>query len=201
MSEFILCLARNNIPERFLAPKVSVKMQWEEISTVFKDGHCGFFERRKAEEDPSYKQLIPYVVVRNIRGDVLTYKRAGSEARLHAQLSLGIGGHVNNTDVGDADFQVERTIRRGISRELAEELGIEQQLGSVRFLGLINEELSEVGKVHLGLVYEYCLSSHESVSPGQELYQPYWSSLARIMSQKENFELWSQIVLGFLEDS
>ena len=77
-----------------------------------------FMDREEAEADPTHKQLIPYLVVRS--GDrVLCYTRgkSGGESRLHAKMSIGIGGHINDGDA-HAEHLNEGAYLRAIEREL-----------------------------------------------------------------------------------
>lgn len=105
--------------------------------------------RGDMEEDPNYKQLISYVIVKNDKGETLVYHRlkGGGEERLHGSSSIGIGGHMNPVANVDGDeLLLENTYR-----ELEEEIGVRpEQLG---LIGVINDDTNEVGKVHIGLVY------------------------------------------------
>ena len=111
----------------------------------------GFFvERRHAERDLSLKQVIPYCVV--ARGDqVLRTRRLprGGEARLHGKRSVGIGGHQNPVDAGVAG---ESVLNAGLRRELEEELVFDGPW-TARPVGLLNDDATEVGAVHVGLVH------------------------------------------------
>ena len=59
--------------------------------------------RSQVEDDPSLKQIIPYVVFRCAES-VFCYTRGKSqgEARLHRLRSLGVGGHVSEDDAQGA---------------------------------------------------------------------------------------------------
>jgi predicted NUDIX family phosphoesterase len=105
----------------------------------------GSYRRRgECESDPSWKQVIPYLVVTD-RGRLFLMKRtrAGSDARLHERWSIGVGGHVNPDDGG---------IAGGIAREWAEELVADWE-PEPRLVGLLNDDSDPVGAVHLGIVY------------------------------------------------
>ncbi len=109
-----------------------------------------FHPRQEAEEDPSWQQVIPYMVVRSPSG-WFRYRRgkAGSENRLHALWSCGVGGHVEPVDGSLDDPQA--AYRAGMARELREELGIKSF--SESFLGLLRDPTNAVGRVHLGFVH------------------------------------------------
>jgi predicted NUDIX family phosphoesterase len=105
----------------------------------------GSYRRRgECESDPGWKQVIPYLVVRD-RGELFLMKRtrAGSDARLHERWSIGVGGHVNPEDGGVAG---------GIGREWTEELVADWAPEPV-LVGLLNDDSDPVGAVHVGLVY------------------------------------------------
>jgi predicted NUDIX family phosphoesterase len=106
--------------------------------------HGTYRRRGDCETDPSWKQVIPYLVVRD-RGMLFLMKRtrAGSDERLHERWSIGVGGHVNPEDGGVAG---------GIAREWAEELVADWQPEPV-LVGLLNDDTDPVGAVHVGLVY------------------------------------------------
>ena len=97
------------------------------------------------EDDPAFKQVIPYLVLRDgPRWFLMRRTRAGADVRLHDRWSVGVGGHLNP---GDAD------VAGGLAREWREEAraGFEPDF---RFVGLLNDDTTEVGRVHLGVVFE-----------------------------------------------
>lgn len=111
--------------------------------------------RGDMEEDQNYKQLIGYVLLKDeVTGEVLVYKRlvGGGEARLHGKASVGIGGHMNEVE-GKTIFEM---LKINAARELNEEVGVSEEdaLNNLHFIGLINDDKTEVGQVHVGVVYE-----------------------------------------------
>jgi predicted NUDIX family phosphoesterase len=155
-----------------------------------------FRPRAEVEEDPSYKQLIPYVVIRC--GDaVFCYTRGKSqgEARLHAKRSLGIGGHV---DESDADGRATPDAYEiALRRELDEEVAINSP-GQMRCLGLINDDSTPVGEVHLGVVYEYRLEAPDVTAREDGVAEARFVSLAEVLAGRDRFETWSQICIDAL---
>ncbi len=109
-----------------------------------------FHPRHLAEEDPSWQQVIPYIVVRSPSG-WFRYRRgkAGSENRLHALWSIGVGGHIEPVD--GALMNPLAAYRAGMHREICEELGITSNKN--HFLGLLRDPSNAVGRVHLGFVH------------------------------------------------
>ncbi|MEC5127671.1 hypothetical protein VSU19_12970, partial [Verrucomicrobiales bacterium BCK34] len=125
-----------------------------------------FLARDKAEDDPGHKQIIPYAIFRH--GDrYLHYVRGGGsgEKRLASKGSIGIGGHINDTDFAAASLDKD-TYSIGIEREIEEELNI---AGGHRqeIIALINDDSNEVGQVHLGVVDHVELESEE-VTAGED---------------------------------
>lgn len=116
----------------------------EHVARILEDGF--FVERRHAERDPAFKQVIPYCVV--VRGsEVFRTRRLprGGEVRLHGKRSVGIGGHLNPCDAPDV-------VAAGLRRELDEELVFEGPW-TARPVGVLNDDSTEVGAVHVGLVH------------------------------------------------
>jgi predicted NUDIX family phosphoesterase len=152
-----------------------------------------FLPRSEVEDDPSLKQIIPYVVFRC--GDsVFCYTRGKSqgEARLHRLRSLGVGGHVAETDAdGRATLEAYDMAMR---REIDEEVAVSSD-GRIRLVGLINDDSTPVGQVHLGVVHVYDLERPE-VAPREEgLADCEFLSLADLEPLRGQFETWSQICL------
>ena len=114
---------------------------------VIRERH--FFKvRSEVENDPSFQQIIPYVVFRHGERHFLTHRlRASSEKRLRKQYSLGVGGHINPGDLEGGD-----PILDGLRREWSEEVIYDGRF-EARMLGLLNEDSSPVSKVHLGVVF------------------------------------------------
>jgi predicted NUDIX family phosphoesterase len=114
---------------------------------VIREKH-DFRPRSEVENDPTYQQIIPYVVFRHRDRFFLTHRlRASSERRLRKQYSLGVGGHINRGDLGAGD-----PILDGLKREWEEEVVYDGKF-EARLLGLLNEDSSPVSKVHLGVVF------------------------------------------------
>jgi predicted NUDIX family phosphoesterase len=151
--------------------------------------HLRFLPRDEAEHDPSYKQLIPYLVLQH-DGAVFHYRRvAGGEKRLTTRRSIGIGGHVSSDD-GD----LAGAYRRGLLRELAEE--VELQGGyRERCVGLINDDRTPVGQVHLGIVHLLDLDTPIVHCREEALAGAGFSPPDELRREIEAFETWSQFLL------
>ena len=152
-----------------------------------------FRPRFAVEDDPSWKQIIPYVVFR--AGDqVFTYARgqAGTEARLRRLRSLGVGGHVAEAD---ADGRASRDAYEvALHRELAEEVTLTSP-GRLSTVGLINDDSNPVGQVHLGVVHLYDLDEPLVASREDALADAYFLRIPDLTATRDRFETWSQIVI------
>jgi predicted NUDIX family phosphoesterase len=162
--------------------------------------HTSWRPRATVEDDPSFKQLIPYCVLawRAADGErrYFAYTRGGgqSEARLRAKRSVGIGGHISSTDGAHGD---DTSYDAGMRREIAEEIAIGGGWTS-RCVGLINDDSNAVGSVHLGIVHVLELEKPEVASRESELVECGFETLARLLAERERFETWSQITLDAL---
>lgn len=153
-----------------------------------------FRPRSEVEDDPEFKQLIPYVVLRHA-GRLFHYTRGGSgtETRLRAKRSLGIGGHINETDTGDV-------YRAGMLRELTEEVDIRG--GWVEHdLGFIYDPTTFVGSVHLGVVHLFELETDDVTPREAGLIETGFAEPAVLAHNADAFESWSQLVLTALTHS
>jgi len=164
------------------------------LTRFFEPGSNLFLPRPEAEEDPDYKQLIPYAVF--CHGDeVLHYVRGGGsgEKRLVAKGSVGVGGHINNNDCSTGGFD-EESYHRAVRREIREELKID---GSWReeIAALLNDDSVEVGRVHLGVVHIVQLESKQVVAAEEALSQLTFRKPADLLKKPEELETWSRIVL------
>jgi len=163
-------------------------------------GNNFFVPRSHAEHDPSLKQLIPYSVFLH-GGRILNYTRGGDsgEKRLVSKGSIGIGGHINPQDSGSSSFD-HAAYHRAVRREISEELTLGGGF-SERAFALINDDSSEVGRVHIGIVHLVDLES-DSVAPGEKIIASLgFSSCSELLARRDSLESWSQIVLDGLPDS
>jgi len=130
------------------------------LAALLSRGNNFFSPRVQAENDPTYKQIIPYVLL-GFKNKILYYvrgKKAG-EQRLVAKGSVGIGGHMNETD--ESLFALdEQAYRAGVKREVNEEIKIDTQFED-RIVALLNDDTTEVGRVHLGIVHVFDLAEQK----------------------------------------
>jgi predicted NUDIX family phosphoesterase len=164
------------------------------LPVFLEPGNHFFVSRAEAEEDPSLKQLIPYVVV-TFGGRLLHYRRgSGSgETRLLKKGSIGIGGHINDGDgLGDA-FDTA-AYQRALMRELTEELVISGSFVE-RPLALLNDDTNPVGAVHLGIVHQCQLSSPEVSANEEAIAELGFLTLEELVARTDQLETWSQLVV------
>lgn len=153
--------------------------------------HQEFLPRAAMEQDPSYKQIIPYIIFEHDNRYFVMQRRSdASEKRLQNKFTLGIGGHVRQEDVCNAD------ITAWAQREFAEEV---HYAGSIKweFLGLINDDSNLVGQVHLGLALLVRGDSGD-ISIKSELKSGKLLSLEECYAHYEQMETWSQFVVKYL---
>jgi predicted NUDIX family phosphoesterase len=153
--------------------------------------HLCYLPRKQAEDDPAYKQLIPYVVLR--WGDhIFHYLRgkAGTEARLRSLRSVGVGGHICSDD----GVLPPDAYRAGMSRELEEEVVLDTAY-TERTLGLINDDRTPVGRVHLGVIHLLDLREPRVWRREEALAECGFAPLAELRQERAAFETWSQFLL------
>jgi predicted NUDIX family phosphoesterase len=167
--------------------------------------------RDEIEEDPRYKQLIPYVLLAKQldHGKIyLSYFRGDGqdEARLHAKRSIGIGGHVNLKDESEDD-----PFHCGMMREVTEEITLTRTQGiaeeedrpdtsllGIELLGVVNDDTNEVGRVHLGMVHIMMVTGF-LVDPAEaDICDLHWLSPEELTKNREDYETWSQLTIDHL---
>jgi predicted NUDIX family phosphoesterase len=158
--------------------------------------------RGKMEQDSSFKQLIPYVLFRHTDDAgvvrLFQYTRGGGqgEKRLHAKRSVGVGGHISAEDAANRGGHHD-VYREGMRRELAEEVAIDTPYRET-CVGLINDDETPVGTVHLGVVH-LCDVERPEVAPREDdILDAGFRPVAEILAEIDRFETWSQIVVRAL---
>ena len=160
-----------------------------------------FMVRSEAETNPDFKQLIPYVIM-SCKGKILSYvrgRRAG-ETRLVGCRSIGIGGHINPTDempLYDAGFRA--AYDSAVEREVAEEVTIEGGHQD-RVVALLNDDDTDVGKVHLGIVHHWRLDAPIVQKREQMITQMTFMTPAELHEVRDSLETWSRYCLDGLGD-
>ena len=168
------------------------------LNAIVDPKHAHFLPRSAAENDPSFKQIIPYAILTH-EGRILHYVRGRKtgEQRLAAKGSIGIGGHVNPSDL-DAEEISAATYHNGVRREVAEEIIIRGPIReSVR--ALLNDDSTEVGRVHLGVVHVFELENTD-VRPGEsEITELGFLTRDELRERYDALENWSRICVDGLD--
>ncbi len=194
--EQVLCIRRSLFDEIGAFQGVTTEIG-AYIPRILEARNTLFVPRAQAEEDPSYKQIIPYVLIRK-QDRLLHYVRgkASGEKRLVALGSIGIGGHINDRDQTlfgtGLDFYND-----ALQRELHEELRMDGVFRT-EVIGLINDDLTPVGKVHLGVVH-LCELTDEHVSKGEPCITDLrFLTIPELLERRGQMETWAQLCLDFI---
>lgn len=169
-----------------------------------------FVARAQAETNPDFKQIIPYVVITDGKS-VLHYvrgKKAG-EQRLVAKGSVGIGGHINDVDYKEpllaftkepllASTFGNQEFQDAVEREVREELSI-QGVFDAKPIGLINDDSTEVGRVHFGVVYVLFCMPDKIKKNEQVITQVEFISIDELKKKRDQMETWSQLCIDNLD--
>lgn len=177
------------------------------LKTLLDPAHTSYRPRSEMENDPSYKQLIPYCLF-CCNGQVFYYRRGGSggEGRLHKLRSVGVGGHVSAEDgtaasgTNSPGSGANPAYLEGMRREIAEEVHCES-VAAERLLGLINDDETDVGRVHLGIVHVFELDEPKVRPRELSIQEAGFADPAHLIDNRDDFETWSQICLDYLVNS
>ena len=159
-----------------------------------------FRPRSEVEKDPSFKQLIPYMLFCHTdpSGNVSLFQyirgKGMGESRLHQKRSIGVGGHISAEDREQLSKDV---YREGMLRELNEEVVLHTTF-TEHCVGLINDDSTEVGSVHLGIVHRLDVAEPKVVSNESDLIESGFMPLAELRNCREQMESWSSICLDAL---
>jgi len=171
------------------------------LSQLFDPANISYRPRHEVEEDPSFKQLIPYVIFRHRDGQgrqtVFQYTRGRGqgEGRLHLKRSVGIGGHISAVDA--ANIPSGNPYEEGMRRELEEEVAINTPY-TARCVGLINDDQTPVGQVHLGVVHLFDVEVPAVMPREPDIVESGFCEVGAILADMTGFETWSQICMQAL---
>jgi len=159
----------------------------EALEIVAREGR--FARRGDAEEDPSHKQVIPYLVLRDgERWFLMRRTRAGGDARLHDLGSIGVGGHLNPGD---------RDVAGGLRREWREELDADFVPDFVP-VGLLNDDTTPVGVVHVGLVYTADATDRPVAIRETDKLVGSFATTEEVEAVRDQLETWSRLAFDAL---
>ena len=184
------CVLVKDLPENIVKVTSCFKIAFNFIE----ESKIKWIERKDAETDYNYKQIIPYVIIQKSDGKIACYQRHGSEKRLAGLYSCGFGGHIEESDIGKNFYE---TLQKGMIRELSEEISnFNTKFIDLNYLGIINEVESNVGLVHLGCVYlakcdEAFIPQESDETKGLE-----WKTFDEL--QQLETELWTKLALKLI---
>ncbi len=195
MTEDVLVVPRDRLFVRGSPPLHGFQYGGAEECLRIADEAGRFLSRDLVESDPSLKQIIPYAVLVH-RDSVFLMRRSarGGEARLHRKASLGVGGHVNPGDLDPPGASGPGALRRAVERAFRRELDEEVELDarhSVELLGILNDDSSPVGSVHIGLVYRVDLEVPRARVRAAELAEGAFVPVGELPRHRDDLETWS----------
>jgi predicted NUDIX family phosphoesterase len=151
--------------------------------------HGEYRPRTEVEDDPSFQQLIPYVVVLDgARVFLMRRTRAGGDTRLHDRYSIGVGGHIGSDDGGLAG---------GLAREWAEEMSADWS-PDFRLVGLLNDDTDPVGAVHLGVVHRVEAAGRSLAVRETHKLDGWFAAVEEVEALSDRLETWSRLLLDHL---
>jgi predicted NUDIX family phosphoesterase len=166
-----------------------------------------FLRRSELEEDPSFKQIIPYAIISNKEPErsgvrqsqsFYLFKRTSkqTEKRLHNKFSLGVGGHMNPHDSMESK---EQYLIDELKRELYEEVKLLNGclIEDIEFIGFINDDTISVGSVHIGLLYNIHVSNKEVYINETDKMTADWIDKPNLAEFYDGMESWTKITFDF----
>ena len=156
-----------------------------------------FRKRSELEENPSFKQIIPYAIISNKESFYLFTRTSGqTEVRLHNKLHLGVGGHMNPSRSKEPG---EQYVVNELKREFFEEVYLLHGclIEDIEFIGFINDDSIPVGRVHLGLLYNIHVSNKYVVINEPDKMSADWIDKTDLVKYYEQMETWTKIAIDY----
>jgi len=166
-----------------------------------------FLRRSELEEDPSFKQIIPYAIISNKEPERDGVRKSQSfylfrrtsgqkENRLHNKFSLGVGGHMNPSGSMES---IEQYLIDELKRELYEEVKLLNGcfIEGIEFIGFINDDTIPVGRVHIGLLYNIHVSNKEVYVKETDKMTADWIDKTNLAEFYKGMESWTKITFDF----
>lgn len=185
--ERVLVVPRHVVPDR--AAWYGLRTSGIDDFLAVVEAHGRYEPRSEMEVDPGFKQIIPYLVLRDgERYFLMRRTRAGGDARLHDRWSIGVGGHLNP---GDQDLD------GGLRREWSEEL-VADWIPEFNFIGLLNDDTTPVGQVHLGAVFVADAAGRPVSIRETDKLSGAFATPAEVAAVAPDLETWSRLVFDAL---
>ena len=193
--ERVLCFERKLLEKLGVFQGLILEIE-KYLPVVTSSSNISYLNRSDAEHDPRYKQLIPYVLIL-CNDRILRYRRGkgGQETRLHGLYSVGVGGHIAEEDHGL--FSAAQGYQDGMRRELIEEVAIEDLQEAA--VALINDDSTEVGQVHFGVVHIARVPDESIASRRSGIVGPEFVPIEEAVREAAACESWSRFCLENLE--
>lgn len=195
MEERVLCFDRTLFEKLGVFQGLSLEVE-KYFPVLTAQSNVRYLNRREAEQDKRYKQLIPYALI--IHGDrILRYRRGkgGQETRLHGLYSVGVGGHISEEDTGL--FSTGPGYHEAMRRELMEEVAID--VTKEMAVAVINDDSTEVGYVHLGIVHVVYVADKAIANGRDGIVGAEFVPLSEAVKNPEAYESWSRFCLENLD--
>jgi predicted NUDIX family phosphoesterase len=172
-----------------------IKENSEVLKRIVQNGL--FLRRSEIEDNPSFKQIIPYAIISYKDSFYLFRRTSGqTEKRLHNRFSLGVGGHMNPDDSMESK---EQYLINELKRELYEEVSLLNGclIEDIEFIGFINDDTIPVGRVHIGLLYNIHVSNKEVYINETDKMTADWIDKSNLAEFYEGMETWTKIIFDF----
>ena len=205
MSKMVLCIEREALQQQDIPYHTSGIFPFNLNNVSLEDFH--FLNRKlvdnkdnKVYQDIGYllPQILPYITIMDLDGNYLTYSRNGTETRLHGSRSIGIGGHIDITDMYDTEYNlvnsILETIAQSTFRELQEEVDISAAIDINLLDHIIVDTTNSVGKVHVGLSTTLIVERN-TIQPQEELHDAKWLTVDELKANIDEYENWSKLII------
>lgn len=207
MKSMVLCISRDALSKQSIPPSVQGIFPFNLDKVSSEDFH--FINRKIVDSDKElyknmayyFPQILPYIAVTDGEGKYLSYSRNGTETRLHGSRSIGVGGHVDITDMYDTEYNlvnnILETITQSTLRELEEEANIVYDSASPNVIThicnkVIVDTSNPVGKVHVGL---FTTLVYPHAQPQEELHDAKWLTVDELKASIDEYENWSKLII------
>ncbi|MGO9015595.1 MAG: hypothetical protein ACLQF0_11505 [Dissulfurispiraceae bacterium] len=199
--ESVLCIETRILKEK-TKTQGFIPVSQLDLSEMLQIGPVWFAPRSVIEYDPGFRQIIPYIILKK-SNSLLMYKRSikGKEKRLHEQLSIGLGGHVELKDIVKSKRKIDfmATLRKSALREIKEEVFLPLTLiDTQQIIGYINDISTAVGRVHFGVVEVWTITDTNIKSTEESISDCRFISYEKLSRYKSKMESWSRLCVGQL---
>ena len=193
--ERVLCVKRKLFESLGVFQGISLEIE-KYLPVLTAPSSIHYLPRAQAEQDKGYKQLIPYALIL-CHGKILRYRRGrgGQESRLHGLFSVGVGGHISEEDHGL--FSNAFGYHEAMRRELIEEVAI--HVNNEAAVAVINDDSTDVGWVHLGLVHIVHASDEAVAGRRSGIVGPEFIPMREAVKNTTSYESWSRFCLEHLD--